>query len=78
MNEDKTSLEKENQPSWAGWISADKKPISEKDVLICTTDNYIGIGWYYDDSKEWDFECDKDRSDHSGIVAYWCDLPAFP
>lgn len=67
-----------NRLLWAGWISADKKPISEKDVLICTTDNYIGIGWYYDDSKEWAFECDKDHSDHSGIVAYWCDLPACP
>lgn len=67
-----------NRLLWAGWISADKKPIPEKDVLICTTDNYIVLGWYYDDSNEWAFECDKETSDHSGIVAYWCDLPACP
>ena len=68
----------DNRLLWAGWISADKKPISEKDVLICTTDHYIGIGWYYPDSNKWDFECDKEMSDHSGVVAYWCDLPSCP
>jgi hypothetical protein len=68
----------DNRLFWAGWISADKKPVAGKDVLICTTDNYIGIGWYYDDSKEWCFECDKETADHSGVVAYWCDLPAYP
>ena len=59
-----------------GWISAQKKPIDEHDVLVCTTDNYIGIGWYYNDSNEWAFEVDKDVAKHSGIVAYWMEIPA--
>lgn len=61
-----------------GWHSAEKKPTDEHDVLICTTDNYIGIGWYYDDSKEWAFEVNKNTAIHSGIVAYWMEIPACP
>ena len=61
-----------------GWLSAEKKPTDEHDVLICTTDNYIGIGWYYDDSKEWAFEVNKNTAIHSGIVAYWMEIPACP
>lgn len=61
-----------------GWISAEKTPTDEHDVLICTTDNYIGIGWYYDDSKEWAFEVNKNTAIHSGIVAYWMEIPACP
>jgi hypothetical protein len=69
---------KTNITQWKIWIPADKKPPKEKDVLICTTDNYIGIGWYFEDSREWAFELNKEAGDHSGIVAYWCDLPALP
>lgn len=66
------------QPAVMGWISAEKTPTDEHDVLICTTDNYIGIGWYYDDSKEWAFEVNKNTASHSGIVAYWMEIPARP
>ena len=66
------------QPPVMGWLSAEKKPTDEHDVLICTTDNYIGIGWYYDDSKEWAFEVNKNTAIHSGIVAYWMEIPACP
>lgn len=64
--------------SVTGWLSAEKKPTDEHDVLICTTDNYIGIGWYYDDSKEWAFEVNKNTAIHSGIVAYWMEIPTCP
>ena len=65
------------------WIGiSDKLPIDlgygSADILILTTDHYIGIGWYFDDSMDFGFEVSKENADHSGQVTHWMPLPKPP
>ncbi|WP_256012487.1 DUF551 domain-containing protein [Desertivirga xinjiangensis] len=56
----------------------DGLPDREMDLLVCTSTYYIGIGWYYMDTRQWDFEIQKHTEADLGEVTHWMPLPKPP
>ncbi len=61
------------------WISVKERlPEDDIDLIVCTNTFYMGIGWYYPQTKKWDFEIQKHTEADLGEVTHWMPMPPPP